>query len=460
MPLTITSAVKQLSDGNGLSGGPGCTFGQSASDPISFFSATPVVQPSGQAQVALTRGNAAGVVATILSAVQSPTLVGTLTTAEKTMTLVTAAGSNFQIAATDLVFASKPTSQAGLGVGNVRASAGNTLAVTFSNFTSATITPTASQSYTVVALRGFTNTTGTLTPAAVAANTIAEQQFALPGIRPGELVQVNKPTSQAGLDIVGCRVVASGTIGITFANVTAAAITPTAAEAYGVVSLSGIDAVNNEMLVQSLQSPGTIGVSTSAEQALTVTGLAATDALIGISKPTAQAGLGIVNQRISGAGTLGITFGNFTAASITITASETYSLALRRMNPVAPLVVQAVTLTPSAVSPNTTAEQTFAVPNVVASSPVWVNKPSATAGLGIAGVRVSAAGTVAINYCNVTSGTITPPAEAYIVGNFQVPVGDASSTWLQTASTSAQAQSQLANALRSAVVNLGLVAGA
>ena len=460
MPITTTSAPRQLSDGNFLSGGPGNVLGQSAADGIAFYGASAIAQPAGQGQVAITRGNAAGVVATILSAAQSPTLVGTLTTAEKTMTLVTAAGSNFQIATTDLVYVNKPTSQAGLGVGNVRASAGNTLAVTFSNFTAASITPTASENYTVAALRGFTNFTGTLTPAAVAANTIAEQQFAVSGVRAGDVLQVNKPTSQAGLDIVGCRVVSSGTVGITFANVTAAVITPTAAEVYGIACLQGIDATNNDLIVQSLQSPGTIGVSTSAEQTLTVTGLATTDTVVGISKPTAQAGLGIVNQRVSSANTLGITFGNFTAASITITASQTYAVTIKRPNPVAPLVVQTVTLTPTAVNPNTTAEQVFAVPNVVASSPVWVNKPSATPGLGIAGVRISSAGTVAINYCNVTSGTITPPAEAYIVGNFQLPVGDASSTWLQTASTADQTQSQLANALRGAVVNLGLVAGA
>lgn len=458
--VTTTSYPRQLSDGNFLSGGPGTSMGQSPLDGISFYGATAVVQPSGQGQVALTRGNAGGVIATILSAAQSPTSIATITSAEKTMTLVTAAGSNFQIAATDLVYVNKPTAQAGLGVGNVRASAGNTLAVTFSNLTGGTLTPTASQTYTVVALRGFTNFTGTLTPAAVPANTIAEQQFTLGGIRGGDLVQVNKPTAQAGLDIVGMRVVSSGTLGITFANVTAATITPTAAEVYSVACLAGMDAVNNDLIVQSLQSPGTIGVSTSAEQTLVVTGLATTDTITGISKPTAQAGLGIVNQRISTAGTLGIAFGNFTAASITITASETYSIAIKRPAPVAPLVVQTVTLTPSSVAANTTGEQLFAVAGVVASSAAWVNKPSATPGLGIAGVRVSSAGTIGITFANVTAAAIVPPAEGYMVGNFQLSVGDASSTWMQSASTTSQMQSQLANNMRAGLVNLGLIAGA
>lgn len=458
MPLTITGAPRQLSDGNFLFGGQGTSFGQSPQDGISFFGAAAVVQPSG-GQTPTTRGAAAGVIATILSAVQSPTTPGTLTTAEKTMTLVTAAGSNFQIAAGDVVVVNKPTSQAGLGVGNVRVSAGNTLAVTFAGVNAVTTTPTVSQSYSVVALRGFPPISAVLTPTAAPANSTLEQQFAVAGVRAGELLQVSKPTSQAGLDVVGCRVVATGTIGITFANVTAAPITPTAAETYTVVSLGGIDAVNNDLVVQELFSPGTIAVTTSAEQTLVTTGLATSDTIVGVSKPTAQAGLGIANARVASANNLGLTFGNFTAGIITITATETYSITLKRPNPPAPLVVLNPTLTPAAVAPLTTAEQTFAVTGVVASSVVWVNKPSATQGLGIAGVRVSAAGTIAINYINTSTGTITPPAEAYVVGDFQLPVGDASSTWMQTASVSDTQQGQLANTLRAGLVSLGLIAG-
>ena len=72
----------------------------------------------------------------------------------------------------------------------------------------------------------------TLTPAAVAANTTAEQIFAVAGLATTDVVNVNKATSQAGLGIVGVRVSSAGNIGITFANVTAAAITPTATEVY------------------------------------------------------------------------------------------------------------------------------------------------------------------------------------------------------------------------------------
>ena len=461
MPITTTSAQRQLSDANFLTGGPGTTFGQSNLDGISFYGVACVAQPSGPAQKIVASGNAAGVVATIYSAAQSPSSVSTITTAEKTMTLVTAAGSNFQVTTTDLMFVNKITSQAGLGVGNVRASASNTAAVTFSNPTGATLTPTASQSYVIVAVRGFNTISGTLTPGTVAASSIIEQQFTVAGVRAGELLQVNKPTAQAGLDIVGCRVVANNIVGITYLNATAAVLTPTAAEVYTFASMSGMDAMNNELVVQSLQSPGSIAANSQAEQALTVTGLASTDFVKGISKPTSQTGLAVAtNMRISAANTLQLGFGNFTGAALTPTATETYSVDLFRMNPVAPLTVVTASLAPIGVAPTTTAEQTFNVTGLVASSPVWVNKPSWQNGLGVAGVRISGAGTLAVNYINMTGSTIVPSTETYIIGNFQLPYGDASSTWLQTVSTSDVTQNTLVKSLRGALVSLGLVAGA
>lgn len=74
----------------------------------------------------------------------------------------------------------------------------------------------------------------TLSPASVAANTTAEQTFAVTGLQVGDVVTINKPTAQAGLGVVGNRVSAAGTIAITFGNNTAGAIVPTAAEVYRV----------------------------------------------------------------------------------------------------------------------------------------------------------------------------------------------------------------------------------
>jgi hypothetical protein len=73
----------------------------------------------------------------------------------------------------------------------------------------------------------------TLSPAEVAANTSAEQTFTLPGLKSGDvIVGVSKPTTQAGLGIVGWRVSAANTVAITFMNATGSPITPTASQTY------------------------------------------------------------------------------------------------------------------------------------------------------------------------------------------------------------------------------------
>ena len=78
--------------------------------------------------------------------------------------------------------------------------------------------------------------------------------------------------------------------------------------------------------------------------------------------------------------------------------------------------VISVTLSPSAVAANTSAEQTFTVNGLEAGDHVAVNKPSAQAGLGIVGARVSAANTLAITFGNFTGSSITPTAsEVYKV---------------------------------------------
>ena len=75
----------------------------------------------------------------------------------------------------------------------------------------------------------------TLSPAAVSANTSAEQTFTVNGLLAGDHVAVNKPTAQAGLGIVGARVSADNTLAITFGNFSGGSITPTAGETYRVL---------------------------------------------------------------------------------------------------------------------------------------------------------------------------------------------------------------------------------
>ena len=464
MPLTTSSSVRQLSDGNAV----GTVLGQSPADFLGFYGvATPIVQPSQANQGAISQGQAAGV-AFQQGSSQSPVTVAPSTSAEQQLATLVAATCTIKTATTDLVAVNKPTAQAGLGVGNPHVTTANAVTVNYSNFTTASIAPTGSEVYGVATLRGWPTLTATLTPAAVSANSTVEQVFTVTGINAGDLVLVNKPTNQAGLDIVGYRAAGANQLGITFTNTTSSTtpITPTAAESYLVSSITGgVDAVSPDV-IYGFNAANVVSVagSTAAEQSLTgATGTAVTDVYVGISKPAAQAGLGIVGGRVSSANTLSLTFGNFTAATIVPTTTEVYMVTTKKPQPPAPLVIYKQALSPTTVAANTTAVQTFTVSGLLANGVCVVNKPAAQVGLGIAGVFCSAANTLSIVYSNSTTVSITPnQAETYIIGQFQVAGAGVTSTLTQAQPINPviQKHSTNLNAVRNALVNLGVIAGA
>lgn len=76
-------------------------------------------------------------------------------------------------------------------------------------------------------------------------------------------------------------------------------------------------------------SPALVAANTTAEQTFTVPGLKVGD-FVNVIKPTTQAGIGIVNARVSAANTLAIAFGNFTAGGLTPTAAEVYLIGYMR----------------------------------------------------------------------------------------------------------------------------------
>ena len=61
----------------------------------------------------------------------------------------------------------------------------------------------------------------------VSANSTSEQNVNVPGLELGDFVYINKPTAQAGLGVVNCRVSAKNTLSITYMNTTASAISIT-----------------------------------------------------------------------------------------------------------------------------------------------------------------------------------------------------------------------------------------
>ena len=449
--------VLQLSDGrtDGTQLGQAVSTALPLGDKVGFFGATPVVQPSGSGLNATTRGQAGGMVVTF-SLTNSPTSVATLTTAEKSMTPIGGTGATVSIATTDLVYINKPTAQAGIFMGNVRASAANTVGVSFGNVTTGFLTPTASETYGIVALKGSSAQTITISPTAVAASTTAEYQTTVTGLQVGQVVQVNKPTVQAGLEVVGARVVSNNTLGISFMNVTAGTLTPTAAEAYAVVSLGGIDPAGNVLAYQvTFGSVASVGVTAAATGAynLTITNMAVTDVFLGATKPTNQTGTLAAGGKVSSAGVANIFIANYQSAGlVTPTANEVWALEVLRPAPVAPMVVYTQTLTPASIATLTTAEQVFTVTGLISISPVWVNGPLQPPGVGIGGVRCGNTNSLGINFINIFSAsTLTPTSGTYYIANFQMPIDAPGNSILQPASFITDQIKTLSNSIRSAL---------
>lgn len=80
---------------------------------------------------------------------------------------------------------------------------------------------------------------------------------------------------------------------------------------------------------------------------------------------------------------------------------------------IVPSVIAEVALDVAEIAANTTAEQTFTVPGLRLEHLVVVNKPTADAGAGIVGARVSDENEIAITFVNATGTPITPGEETY-----------------------------------------------
>jgi hypothetical protein len=77
--------------------------------------------------------------------------------------------------------------------------------------------------------------TAALTPAAVGANTTAEQTFTVTGLlTTDKLLQVIKPTQQTNLGIAGFRISALNTLAITYVHTGGGSVTPSA-ETYSII---------------------------------------------------------------------------------------------------------------------------------------------------------------------------------------------------------------------------------
>jgi hydrogenase maturation factor len=81
-------------------------------------------------------------------------------------------------------------------------------------------------------------------------------------------------------------------------------------------------------VISSTLDVASVAANTTAEQTFTVNGLKVGDAVI-VNKPSANAGLGVVNARVSAANTIAITFVNATGSGID-PSSESYTIVIFR----------------------------------------------------------------------------------------------------------------------------------
>jgi len=178
-------------------------------------------------------------------------------------------------------------------------------------------------------------------------------------------------------------------------------------------------------------------------QDVTAVGLAANDFVVGVTKPTAQAGIGVAYSAVVTADTANINLCNPTAGSVTATGDETYSITALRGMP----TITANCGTVSEMLPKTTREDIFTftpsgaaatasisagtVESITMSAagtgyyapPTVVITPASTSsGSGATAVAVVAAGTVvSVKVTNGGSGYTVAPTISFIGGNYVTP---------------------------------------
>lgn len=226
----------------------------------------------------------------------------------------------------------KPTAQTGIGISNVRVVSAGQVAITYAN-----LVPTATTSVTPTAETYSFAFLPTLAPASqalvykvavattsVAATTTTDQTSTITGILANDTIAgVSKPSYQAAVGIVGYRVTAASTVGITYVSQSSGAITSTL-EAYRITVLRQV--ANAPFVVTSAAlTPVSVAATTSAEQTFTVPSLTVSTSVL-VSKPSFTPGIHIVGCRVSAASTLAITYQNNNTTAV-VPPAETYTIA-------------------------------------------------------------------------------------------------------------------------------------
>jgi hypothetical protein len=313
-------------------------------------------------------------------------------------------GTVLGISATDLIsfFGSTPIAQPTVGPGNTFATLTQNGTLTKYQFTNAT-----------TAIGATTTAEGTSTIG------VTTQGGAL---QTTDAVQGNKPTATGGIGVAGYRVSAAAQVGITYSNVSTGGVT-TSGETYDLVAISGAFCVTTAL------TPTSVAGTSVAEQTFSVAGATVGSCAI-VNKPTSQAGLGVVNVRVTAPGQVAVQFINNSSGAITPTAGETYTFAfVPNIVPMDRKLLYRVTPATTAVGASTQVEVTTAVTGLLITDTITgVSKPSIQVGLGVTGYRVTSAGNLGISLYEGSSA-VTSTLEAYAVSVERLqPLGVAVST--------------------------------
>lgn len=100
-------------------------------------------------------------------------------------------------------------------------------------------------------------------------------------------------------------------------------------------------------------------------------------------------------------------------------ASDSVKIGNASGTPLTQVRVYSQTITPASVASAVVAEQTFTVTGLTTADKVIVNAAAIANATGIAGVRVSAADTLAVRFVNPTAGALTPTAGTWAIIAFR-----------------------------------------
>lgn len=157
-------------------------------------------------------------------------------------------------------------------------------------------------------------------------------------------------------------------------------------------------------------SSGTISATTVSPIVVVFqsSGFVSTTDVVMVNKILPQAGLGILQARVSTVSNVLLQFINMSGGTLTQTVTETIIATNFRG------MAQTVTLSPPVVAANTISEAQFTVSGLTTDQLVYVVKPTDQLGLGIVNSRVVSNNTLGISFINNLTTAITPTsAEAY-----------------------------------------------